>query len=678
MAAAWDAATVDDTLHTAADVDAADHDDRRTRYHRATASHHCLDDHHPPARPSCSARVAPSPASAAATGAAAATASPHATASAAATAAGAASLPTPPPAPAADAGDTEDDSSDDDTSSSTSSDDSSATDSSSGFSAFSVDCERCSRHVDRNASGMRCTNERCRATVCTTCVPHPGGEPDWYCAVHAAARAAAGGAVPRERPATDVPTCVRDLPRIIAGARTRAADHGIAAALQTLGAWREDKDLVELVDDLADTLAFGPASTAAKGRSAVRRFAEFTDTMPQRLATATPSHAIVDIVLAAFVNARCGVARTRPRVWGSALPEPTSVRGEVAAIVGLLRLADLVPHEPRGSLPRMRRALRKCKCCDKHDASPRAYTFMWELEAAWRLSVDRNDPRQCLVWAMCVVAVCFLLRPKYARLCTVGELVIQSTRSAELRWRRDDKGRPVGRPANAPGLTVVPPTGLPAKHPRLTAAAGDMLAIAIDILRRTVPRGAEQPAFPRVETARQTRVVPTGAVRYDWVPPGGGESVPAFWWPATPITGDQWTRNMRVFLLPIVGRNAARLRVPSGLRGGGEMELVHLGTPVAVRATQGWWRAKRLSAEGALITYEGCSTESMCEETSFLGSTYIRVRAPGVYTTTPPVAAWRSARHRAATLEITSTVRSRDGERSRHFARMRIATADPR
>ena len=105
------------------------------------------------------------------------------------------------------------------------------------------------------------------------------------------------------------------------------------------------------------------------------------------------------------------------------------------------------------------------------------------------------------------------------------------------------------------------------------------------------------------------------------------------------------------------------------------MELVELGASVAVRATIGWWRAKRLSAEGALITYEGCSTEAMCEETSFLGSTYIRVRAPGVYTVTPPPAAWRAARCRIFTLNLYRTVRSRQGERDRYLARKRAAAS---
>jgi len=512
-------------------------------------------------------------------------------------------------ADADDAPATDDD--DDTTSSSDDSDDSASVTASdttpSEFSDFSVDCTRCNRHISRGGNGLRCTDDRCRATVCTTCTPQPGSEPDWWCPVH------------------------------------------------------------------ADTLAFAPTATAAKGRSAVRRFAEFVDDMPQRLATAKPSHDIIDLVLASYVNARCGVARKRPRAWGT-LPERSTVRGEVAAVVGLLRLADLLPDDPRGSLPKMRRTLRKCKCGQKHDASPRAYTFLWELETAWRISIDRKDPRQCMVWAMCIIAVYFLLRPRYARLCAMAELVVTSPRSAELKWQRDDKGRPIGRPAGAPGLTLVPQTGLPARHPRLTAASGDVLATAINIISRLAPpRRGDQPVFPRVEIARQTRVVPTGAVLHDWVPPGGGEPVPAFWWRDSPMTSSQWSRNMRTFLTPIIGPTAARARVPSGLRGGGEMELVELGASVAMRATQGWWRAKRLSAEGALITYEGCSTETMCEETSFLGSSYIRVRAPGVYTVTPPPAAWRAARCRAVSLRLYCAVRSRQGERERYFARKRAA-----
>ena len=227
--------------------------------------------------------------------------------------------------------------------------------------------------------------------------------------------------------------------------------------------------------------------------------------IPHRLAAAAASHAMIDVVLAAYVNARCGVAKRRPPEWKK-LPERSVVRGEVGAITGLLRLADALPADPRGSIPRARLTMRKCKCNDKHEASPRSYTFVWELEAAWRLSVDRNDPREVIVWCWCVVAIFFLLRPVYARALTPTELKrSECKRMFLLRWQRDDKGRPAGRPTNAPTLRVALPCGLPAKHPRLTAAAHPLLTTALAILQQAKPPGdPTAPLFCRVEAARQT------------------------------------------------------------------------------------------------------------------------------------------------------------------------------
>jgi hypothetical protein len=105
------------------------------------------------------------------------------------------------------------------------------------------------------------------------------------------------------------------------------------------------------------------------------------------------------------------------------------------------------------------------------------------------------------------------------------------------------------------------------------------------------------------------------------------------------------------------------------------MELVQLEAPLSVRATLGWWRAKRISAEGPLVTYEGCSTEAMATETSFLGSTYIRVLAPGVYTTQIPTTTIRSVRHRAFLRAMTRTVVARKDERERYFAARKAAFA---
>jgi hypothetical protein len=203
-----------------------------------------------------------------------------------------------------------------------------------------------------------------------------------------------------------------------------------------------------------------------------------------------------------------------------------------------------------------------------------------------------------------------------------------------------------------------------------------MLSVAMGILRDlTPPRGQEHLLFPRVEAARKPGKIPKGAVRHDWNPPGGGAPVAAFWWLNTAMTGDQWTKNMRAFLAPIIGGKQALSRIPSGLRGGGEMELVELGTSVRVRATVGWWRRQRLSAEGPMITYEGCSTEAMATETSFLGSVYIKVLAPGVYTTIPPAPHMRSIRLRVASENIFRTVVARQGERTRYLARKAAAAA---
>jgi hypothetical protein len=110
------------------------------------------------------------------------------------------------------------------------------------------------------------------------------------------------------------------------------------------------------------------------------------------------------------------------------------------------------------------------------------------------------------------------------------------------------------------------------------------------------------------------------------------------------------------FLTPIIGRERARHRVLSGFRGGGEMELKELGAPTAVRATLGWWRAKLLAMEGALITYEGASVEQMALWSSRLGSRYMFVHAPGVYSTTPPAQVERSITRRVRCKRILQQV----------------------
>jgi hypothetical protein len=64
--------------------------------------------------------------------------------------------------------------------------------------------------------------------------------------------------------------------------------------------------------------------------------------------------------------------------------------------------------------------------------------------------------------------------------------------------------------------------------------------------------------------------------------------------------------------------------------------MADLGKPVAARATIGWWVAGRIAREGQMVVYEGTSMESMWDSTADLGTRYIRVLAPGVYSTTPP------------------------------------------
>ena len=99
------------------------------------------------------------------------------------------------------------------------------------------------------------------------------------------------------------------------------------------------------------------------------------------------------------------------------------------------------------------------------------------------------------------------------------------------------------------------------------------------------------------------------------------------------------------------------------------MELVELSAPVSVRATVGWWVAKRLSAEGALVTYEGCSMESMWAWTALIGTLRLRVLAPGVFTHVPhPAIFSRGSRLRTA-------VRRETREAQREAERMATAAA---
>ena len=524
---------------------------------------------------------------------------------------------------------------------------------------FSVDCVTCDRHIRRDQDGTRCEDAACRRTRCTTCAPAPAMAPAWWCDVHAAERAEAGrsGAAAAAAAAVEVPAPgtirVLGLPPLLSQ-RGVAAATSIAHALTVLGPdWREDGDLAGMADDLADTLGFGPASSNAKGKSAVRRLEEFVTWLPRRLSSATATAEVVDVVLAMFVNARCGVATASP--WQPPTPDPPTVRGEVNAIVGLLRLAGLLPADPKGTIPRTRRAMRKCGCTDKLDASPRAYTFAWELTVAWLRTVDRSDPREVAVWCCCAVALSLLLRPKYVRRVTPADITSCQPQAPDtwiLRWKRDDKARPAARPAGAPGLREAPASGLPAKHPRLSASAAAALNVAMHVMGGMRPAGVDSgPIFRRVERARQGAVVPKGAVPFTWHPPvahghAPKEPVPAYWWPGTGLSSGVIKRHLVRFLTPIIGAARARLRVLSGMRGGGEMELKLIGAPPEVRATIGWWVVRLLKAEGAIVTYDGCSVEAMASWTRRLGDEYLRVLAPGVHTTTPPAVTARAARAR--------------------------------
>jgi hypothetical protein len=132
----------------------------------------------------------------------------------------------------------------------------------------------------------------------------------------------------------------------------------------------------------------------------------------------------------------------------------------------------------------------------------------------------------------------------------------------------------------------------------------------------------------------------------------------SYWWLGTKLSEYVIKNTMVQFLTPIVGEQRARLRVLSGCRGGGEMELKNLRAPPHVRATLGWWKMRLLSAEGAIVTYDGCSLEEMAEWTAKLGG-YMYVRAPGVYSTTPPAAVSRCIRHRRRMTVVHATVVAR-------------------
>lgn len=564
-------------------------------------------------------------------------------------------------------------------------------------SRFSTECTCCNCHIARGDNGNQCDVIGCRATRCEACMPEPT---PYLCKQHGdvigvneastAAMAAAGpsswGVAPtsggtamltQPRTAAASPAVlVRALPSVLAA----AAKTGIEAALATLGPWQKDPDMLGLVEDLTDTLEWGSEASKAKGAGALRRLDECLPVLPAALRQAVANPDIIDIVLSAFVSARLRVHTARKRLpeqWTQRpVPEPTSIRGEVNAIIGLLRVAALLPADPRGSVMRTRRIMRKTGCLDKHAASPRGYTFLWELATAWDSGiVPRDNPQAVAAMGLFVNAVQFLLRPRYARAVSPLEIRHEAGGRYRLRWGHPDKTRPkrlgaadagavhpavkkARAAAAGTGAAAAPGAGpceegttLPAKHPRLTGSQGKLLHEMHQLWRpmREALGAPEGPLFCRVEIARQTRVIPLRAVLTTWAAPDSGKPpVNVFVWPYSMMSEKILKRWLVQFLTPIIGAARASKRVLSGLRGGGEMELTELLAPVSVRATVGWWVARRLSAEGALVTYEGSSMESMWAWTCLLGTLRLRVLAPGVFRYVPHACS-RSARLRLST-----------------------------
>lgn len=589
-------------------------------------------------------------------------------------------------------------------------DDASSSTSDSRDSRFSTECVGCDRHIARDDGGNSCDVLGCRATRCAACMPV--AEP-YLCRQHgdvlgasaaaAAAAAAAGASAGTVTHAADGAAAVATsgpprlapaiLVRALPGALTTAAGTGVAAALASLGdAWRSDPDMRDLADDLTETLSWGNASTRAKGAGAIRRLTECLQVLPHMLTQAVATPDIVDVLLCAYVSGRLRVRTARRRVppeWlGRPIPEPTSVRGEVMALVGLLRLAAILPPDPRGSLLRLRRVLKKTGCLARHGASPRGYTFLWELGLAWDSGiVPRDNPQAVAALTLYVTGIHFLLRPIYVRSVEPTELThVESTRY-KLKWKWADKARAellaaqrcgfhpgaaaaarsTGAAVREPEVAAAGPNGkVPAKHPRITGSQGKLLH-ELQQLWRVVRGSDDGPLFCRIEPARQIGRTPPGAVLTHWE--HRGERTPAYMWTRSRMSEKILKQWLVRFLTPIVGPARAQKRVLSGLRGGGEMELVELSAPVSVRATVGWWVAKRLSAEGALVTYEGCSMESMWAWTALIGTLRLRVLAPGVFTHVPhPAIFSRGSRLRTA-------VRRETREAQREAERMATAAA---
>ena len=514
---------------------------------------------------------------------------------------------------------------------------------SSADSRFSTECTGCDRHVARGDAGHSCDVIGCRATRCVACMPEPGA---YLCRQHGSlGTTSGGGAGASSAPATTA-ALVSALPYVLQA----AAATGVEAALSALGAWRQDPDMQELADDVAETLAWKPDGTRTKGDGVIRRLREFLTVLPPMLTQAVVTPDIADVLLSAYVCARLRIRTARRRVPSAWIdrpaPEPASVRGEVSAIAGLLRLAALLPADPKGTLMRARRTMKKCGCLDRHAASPRGYTFLWEVALAWSTGVvPRHNLQAVVACALFVTAIHLLLRPRYARAVAPTEIRHESSTRYVLRWRWQDKARPgrlqpsaAAAGAAAPRVAVPAAAegpqahGIPAKHPRISAASGELLHHLQQVWRK-VRGDSPGPLFCRVEPATQTHRVPPGATLVQWH--HEGRDYPTFVWHHSQMSERVLKKWLVAFLTPMIGAAKASKRVLSGFRGGGEMEFVELRAPVSVRATVGWWVARRISAEGALVTYEGCSLEAMWEWSYRLGSIRIRVQAPGVFRILP-------------------------------------------
>lgn len=558
-------------------------------------------------------------------------------------------------------------------------DDSSDRSTDSASSAFSTVCVSCHARIARADPGACCDVRGCRVTRCHSCVTPSKREDAYRCRQHAHASAEHPAAPPRAT-APPTPCTVARLPRDLA----RAAVLGVEHSMRSLGDWRSDRDLCDIAHDLAETVGHMAASTKAKGATALRRLRELIRTLPSRLSNSIVNHDLLDIILADFVARRTRRARRAPipEEWQppAVQPQPQSVRNEVCSIIGLARVAGLLPSDPKGTIPHTRRTMRACGCMKRGGASPRHYTFLWELITAYRHGHATTDVSRFSVWCFAVTCIHFLLRPRYGRLVNDVELTHAQGDCYCLEFGRGDKTNQPALPPTATAATaaagaaagqvpvvshdpalafssssssdddgvaetraLLPPRGLPSAHPRVTGSAGPWLHAAQRQWREVRGGcGVNEPLFCRAEPARQTTRVPVGARRARF---RGND---CYIWPATTLTPARIKKELVAMLAPVIGLPRAKLRTAAGLRGGGEMELAERGKAVAVRATIGWWVAKRIAREGQMVVYEGCSMESMHNATRDLGTTYIRVLAPGVYSTTPHGRAARSILQRAA------------------------------